>query len=123
VGKIISPLFYISAVSLVLLFAIFIDLTPYLRGPAPYPPDWQWTYQFSNTITKLWFPSLIIAAIIYVSYKADKFKKGISLRLLFLLIFLGFLFQISMLFYSRAGLGVLLGRIISTRSPRIYKNF
>ena len=112
-GKIISPLFYISAVSLVLLFPIFIDLTPYLRGPAPYPPDWQWTYQFSNTITKLWFPSLIIAAIIYVSYKADKFKKGISLRLLFLLIFLGFLFQISMLFYSRAGLGVLLGRIIN----------
>jgi hypothetical protein len=31
--------------SLLVLAAIPFDLAPWLRGPAPYPPEWQWAYR------------------------------------------------------------------------------
>lgn len=31
--------------SLLVLAAIPFDLVPWLRGPAPYPPEWQWAYR------------------------------------------------------------------------------
>jgi hypothetical protein len=32
------------AVTLAVLAAVALDMTPLLRGPAPYPPEWQWGY-------------------------------------------------------------------------------
>jgi hypothetical protein len=35
---------WISLASLVLLAAVWFDLSPRLRGPAPYPPEWRWDF-------------------------------------------------------------------------------
>jgi hypothetical protein len=35
----------VVASSLLVLAAIPLDLAPWLRGPAPYPPEWQWAYR------------------------------------------------------------------------------
>ena len=32
--------------------AIFYDATPLLRGPAPYPAEWQWTHQPKDTLAR-----------------------------------------------------------------------
>lgn len=32
------------AATVLLLTAIWFDVTPLLRGPAPFPPEWQWPY-------------------------------------------------------------------------------
>jgi hypothetical protein len=34
-----------AAVSLLVVAALRVDLVPLLRGPAPYPPEWQWRYR------------------------------------------------------------------------------
>lgn len=34
-----------AALSVLALVAIRYDLAPWLRGPAPYPPEWQWRYR------------------------------------------------------------------------------
>ena len=31
------------------LFAILADVSPRLRGPAPYPPEWQWDLREGGT--------------------------------------------------------------------------
>ena len=99
----------------ILLFTFFAsilfltDASPYLRGPGIYPPDWRWLYDFSVNIPKLIFPVLIFTSIIYL-YIAERFKKNEKL-FLFLIIFLGLAFEFSLLFYGRAGVGVLIHRI------------
>ncbi len=89
-----------------LLFCILaaFDITPYLRGPAPYPPDWRWDYQFINTLSKVWAP-LICSVIIFLLYR--KGEKNI-----WKFVFLFFIFQLSVLYFQRAGIGVLMHRII-----------
>jgi hypothetical protein len=34
-----------AVVSLLLVVSIRFDLVPWVRGPAPYPPEWQWRYR------------------------------------------------------------------------------
>src|SRR5262245_57573694 len=34
-----------AALSLLCALSIRLDLVPKLRGPAPYPPEWQWRYR------------------------------------------------------------------------------
>lgn len=107
----------IFLLSLFLLFLIAIDLTPYLRGPAPYPPDWRWSYELSNTLGKIWLPLITICAIIAVAFQAERSKKlnrnKTILTYVFIYLMLGFLLQISIIFYSRAGLGVIMHRVIN----------
>jgi hypothetical protein len=102
--------------SFIFLSAIAFNYSPYLRGPAPYPPDWQWTYQFTNTLSKIWFPLIILAGIFLLAYKAENLPNKINAKSRFLilgsLILLGFLLQISLLFYSRGGIAVIIHRII-----------
>jgi hypothetical protein len=96
--------------------AIAFNISPYLRGPAPYPPDWQWTYQFTNTLGKIWFPLIILAGIFLLAHKTENMTNKILAKNKFLiigiLIILGFLLQISLLFYSRGGIAVIIHRII-----------
>ena len=39
------PLLLAAALGLASALAIASDLLPWLRGPAPYPPEWQWEYR------------------------------------------------------------------------------
>ena len=109
-------LIVITIISFIFFFSIGFDISPYLRGPAPYPPDWRWPYQFTNTISKLWFPALTIVGLLFFFFYIEKLdEREINKKqwvILAAAIFLHFLFQFSILFFSRAGIGVLLQRII-----------
>jgi hypothetical protein len=43
------------------LAAVFLDLTPLLRGPAPYPPEWRWELRGGPTSGRL-LPALVSGA-------------------------------------------------------------
>lgn len=102
----------IAVVSFLFFLSIGLDIFPFLRGPG----DWRLTYLFVNTVPKI-FPSLIlIFVILYLFNHLDKLKDNrigkCERFFLPLLIILGFLFQVSVLYFSRAGISVLLSRII-----------
>ncbi len=106
----------ICILSFLFFLAIGFDVSPYLRGPAPYPPDWQWPYLFINTFHKVWFPLLVLIGIIFIVFYIEKnivsFRKN-EKKLLLFFVFLSILFQVSILYFSRAGIGVLVHRIIN----------
>lgn len=108
---------FISLICLIFFVAIGLDLTPYLRGPAPYPPDWQWSYLFINTFQKIWAPLITVIFIfllfLYLNSKKEEYIQKKEKIILFIIIFLSFLFQLSVLFFSRAGIFVLIHRIIN----------
>ena len=110
-------IYLVWIVTTVILLAIAFNISPYLRGPAPYPPDWQWPYQFTNTFSKVWFPAIIISCIIYLLIKIENFTlqkiKKNEKRIACLLVFLGFLFQIAILYYNRAGIFVIAQRVVN----------
>lgn len=96
----------------VLFLFVGFDVFPLLRGPG----DWRLPYLYINTVSRA-FPSLIlILIVVYIFSRIDRFRDNeIGKREKFflpLLVILGFLFQISILYFSRAGISVLLSRII-----------
>jgi hypothetical protein len=107
----------IAIILLVFIFLIAFDAFLFLRGPGPYPPNWQWPYQFTNTLNKIWLPILVIAGILgagwYLESKTEKKIEKKQWFILISLIFLSFIFQLSVLFFSRAGIFVLIQRIIN----------
>ena len=48
--------------TLLLLFAILFDLFPWLRGPAPYPPEWQWGLR--SEPGGPWLPAVLVGAML-----------------------------------------------------------
>lgn len=99
-----SVTYFIFIATLTLLFclAITFDISPYLRGPSPYPPEWQWSYQFVNTLSRIYFPLAIIAILIglfWVVETKQQFHKKHPLIFLAILIVLSFLLQLSLLFF------------------------
>lgn len=110
--KINNKLVLILASATIFISILFlIDLTPYLRGPGVYPPDWRWHYDPSINLVKIILPLSIIALIIFLSI-SEKIQKNEKLFLFFVLI-LGICFEFALLFYGRAGVGVLVHRIIN----------
>ena len=110
-------LVFIICLTLFFCLCVASDITPYLRGPAPYPPDWRWDYLFVNTYPKIWVPLLVSFLSLYV-YKKIDFKKASSFAknekvAILIIIFLCVLFQFAVLFSNRAGISVLLHRIIN----------
>ena len=109
----------IFAFLVTVLFCTFIafDIFPFLRGPAPYPPDWQWDYLFVNTISRVWMPLLFIGVTLFFAFfleqKSDMFIIKHQNKILFGCIILFFCIQISLSYFSRAGLGVLISRIVN----------
>lgn len=93
--------------TLVFCFAIGFDINPYLRGPSYYPPEWRWSYFFVNTLSRIYLPLLCTLFTIWL------FLKTKNKPHLFLLVLLSFFFQLSLLFFSRSGIAVLLHRIIN----------
>ena len=110
-------LVFIICLTLFLSLCIAFDLTPYLRGPAPYPPEWRWDYLFVNTYSKIWLPILVCSLIVLVFKKLELEKEDwISKnQIVVIAVFtaFGFIFQLSTLFFNRAGIEVLLHRIIN----------
>lgn len=102
-------------IAIVLLLILGLDLLPWLRGPAPYPPEWQWPYKPDFSLTKLWLPLFVASLIFIVAFYWLKKPKIIKTNyFLCALVILFTLFQLSLFFYSRSGLKVL---FFKTASP------
>lgn len=105
----------ISGITVLFCLTIGFDILPFLRGPAPYPPEWQWSYLFINTLSRIYLPILCVIILISLylwTEKKNMFSKKDSKLFIFLVMLLAFLFQLSLLFFSRSGVTVLLHRII-----------
>ncbi len=89
--------------------AVAFDVTPYIRGPI----EWRWPYLYINTLNKILFPLFIIDIILLFFKFLDKREiRGISLTVVLIgIIILNFLWQVSVVNFSRAGDGVLIHRI------------
>lgn len=107
---------WIILITLIFFISVGFDISPYVRGPAPYPPDWRWPYLFINTLDRIYLPLLIILFIVCIFWfteKRNKIFERYTIKFLLLLILLSFLFQLSVQFFSRAGISVLIHRIIN----------
>ncbi len=104
-----KSLYFVFLFTIFLLVLISINFSPFLFGPAPYSPDWRWTYLPSFNFLKFWAPFLVslITLICFVRFKE------ITLTKLLFLTLIGFFIQITFLFFNRAGIEVLLGRTIN----------
>lgn len=107
-------LFITSFLTLFFTFALAFDLSPFLRGPAPYPPQWRWDYNFVNTFPRIWLPLLVAFTISWLFAQVIKEKDPEKREkiILFQFVAYSFLLQLSVLFFQRSGIGVLLHRII-----------
>lgn len=106
-GKTKTFIWLIVTVCLIFDLALALNLSPYLRGPAEWPPEWRWQYLFVNTWSRVWLP-LFVGSIGLFFLKVKRF----SGKKLFVLALWGILLQFSILYFSRAGVGVLIHRII-----------
>lgn len=108
-------LLIIGLISFLFFSAVAYDVSPYLRGPAPYPPEWRWPYLYINTLSKVWFAASLIVVALYLSYfletQKEKFIHSHQKTILFSLLVFHILFILSIIYFSRAGLGVVFHRI------------
>src|SRR3989344_8868161 len=111
------PLTIIVVITCIFLLAIGFDISPYLRGPAPYPPEWQWPYLFVNTLDKVWVPGIVfVIQLVLITFILKQKETWISKnekKVLCLFIFTGLLFQFAIIYFSRGGLAILIHRIIN----------
>jgi len=116
VNKQTKYFFFLGITTLLFCLAIGFDIYPPLRGPAPYPPEWQWPYFFINTLSKIYLPLLsafVLIAIFIREEKKNIFTRNHTKLFIFFIMLLCFFFQLSLLYFSRSGIGVLLHRIIN----------
>src|SRR5207244_3245226 len=82
--------------------------------PAPYPPEWRWPYFFVNTLSRIYLPIFLIFVLMIIFLLKEHTKHVFKKIPFFLLclVLLNFLFQLSILFFSRSGILVIIHRII-----------
>jgi len=105
----------VTIISFLFFILVGFDWLPYLRGPAPYPPEWQWAYLFVDPGYKIGLPLILIFFSLWFfwhldSKKEQEMEKKEKIFLILLIIF-GFFIQVLFLIYSRSGLAVLFHRI------------
>ncbi|HXB54941.1 MAG TPA: hypothetical protein VN461_09185 [Vicinamibacteria bacterium] len=116
----------LAAATILVLLAIATDAIPLLRGPAPYPPEWQWAYRESPGSGRL-LPALAAAAgllgllALSGSAWARRGPRRAALLLLPAAAALGWLFQLGLLDLEPAGaLPTLLARTVSRTHTSYY---
>lgn len=106
----------VSVVTAGFFASVSWDIFPLLRGPAPYPPEWQWDYLFVNTLNKLWAP-LLVTIIIFGMYLFVERHQKFAVKHIYVFLIcaalISYMFQMGVLYFSRAGIGVLIHRIIN----------
>ncbi len=105
----------IAFISCIVLTSIIFDLSLFLRGPAPYPPDWRWLYNFSAHFNIILFPIIISFCLICLIVQFDKNRKFVLSHekgVLFVFFLGSLLFTFSVLVYGRGGILVLVQRSI-----------
>ncbi len=110
--KIFWVVFIISGL---FILGIVTDVTPYIRGPVdPITPS-RWPYYFVNTFNKVWAPIavIVIYLLLYSIVESKrKWNKWQEAGFLTLIIFVIFLFQISLVYFSRFGVTILFRRMV-----------
>lgn len=92
---------------------ISLNVTPFLRGPADWPPEWRWGYYYVPTWARLWAPLATFTILTsYFFYLEKKLRSAVKLTHILVLLFLSLVFYFSVLYFSRAGIFVLFGRLI-----------
>lgn len=106
----------ISIASILFFLAIILDITPYLRGPTDTILESRWPYYFINTWHKAWLPILISTCIILLYSKISIENKNLTKNKEYLytgcLVILIFLFQLSLIYFSRFGITILFRRLV-----------
>jgi hypothetical protein len=106
--------------SLLVLVSVPFDLVPLLRGPAPYPPEWQWAFRPEGPARPLIAAALLMVAVLGLlaasgSGWAWRHRTATFRVLVTAAVVLGFLLQLALLVREPGPpLRTLLGR---TRSP------
>lgn len=103
--------------TITILFSVFFftlvatNSIPQLRGPEPYPISWQWPYQADFFTPKLIVPLLVLSTIVAILWFSER-KNSPRLPYLWILFLLLYFFQLSVLYFSRGGIGIVLQRVI-----------
>ena len=104
-----------SLLTVIFLLSIALDVSPYLRGPHDPLLESHWPYYFVNTISKIWLPLIIFCVYSSLFFYIDRTTQAISrkkeLLYLVILILIALLFQLSLVYFSRFGLGILFRRV------------
>lgn len=109
-----TPKFFKATAIVTLIFLVLIsfDLTPYLRGPAPYFPDWRWEYLYIPTWDKVWVPGAVGFLIILFAKSNFNTKAKNDFLFLSTVVILGITFNLSITHFERSGINVLVARVI-----------
>jgi hypothetical protein len=112
--------------TLLVLLAIALDVPSQIRGPAPYPPDWQWSLREGPTSGRWAGPLLAAAALLgLVAFSGSSWARARPPRasrvVLAGAILLGFAFSVSLLGLERGGpFATLATRTMSTSWSSYY---
>lgn len=93
---------FLAALTGATALAIAFDLIPWLRGPAPYPPEWQWEYREAPPAGRFLAPVAcaggLLALLFASSLRAARLRPRGSARLVIAgSVLLGWAFEISVL--------------------------
>jgi hypothetical protein len=80
-------LLFLLVVSIGFLLAVWFDVSPLLRGPEPYPPEWQWPFRAGRSLEVGWLglvSSLGLLSLLVISglELAGKSPRGAAVLLL-----------------------------------------
>jgi hypothetical protein len=109
----------LAAITIIVLLAIATDAVPLLRGPAPYPPEWQWAYREGPPSGRLLLALAAAGGLLGLlalsgSAGARRAPRRAALLLLPAATALGWLFQLGLLDLEPAGaFPTLLARTVS----------
>ncbi len=115
----------LALVGLVLL-AVVLDQPPQIRGPAPYPPEWQWPLREGPTSGRFGWPLLAAGALLGLlaasaSDRARTQPRRIARAILAAAILAGFAFSLALLGLEPAGAhATLVARAMSTSWSSYY---
>ena len=91
------------AVSALALVAILADVSPLLRGPAPYPPEWRWDLREGGTSGR-WLPVAVAGAgLVALAAAPARILAGRALAGVAAATVLGLVFQLALLGLEPAG--------------------
>ena len=107
-----------AALSAAFVPAVLLDLAPWLRGPAPYPPEWQWEYRLPLAPPPLAALALVALALVLLGATGlpalRRRARGAGPALVAASVLLGFALPLALLAREPAGaLRALLARTTS----------
>lgn len=102
-------------ITIAYIFLLITDIIPLMRGPYDSNLNSLWPFYFVNTINKAWVFIPIYLLLAITTFRFEKLKKITNKNeviILISLVFLIFLFQIALVYFSRFGINILFRRLV-----------